>query len=135
MGLFDKETITSQDVSYVSQKQVLPFIVGRQIDRLLAKSGDIYSSKQASLAPTVASLKNMRAQLLFLARFLEPYIKRDILQAPNYKKKTRLPAPRTINEVDQQVEALSDVFAEIVNNLGYVKMLPPISQGLESASD
>jgi len=135
MALFDEKPITSQDVSHVSQKQVLPFIVGRQIDRILAKSGDIYSSKQASLAPTIASLKNMRAQLLFLSRFLEPYIRRDILKAPDYKEKTRLPAPRTTSEVDEQVEALSDVFAEIVNNLGYVKMLPPVSRGLKSASD
>ena len=135
MGLFDKSTISSQDVSNLKQKQVLPFIIGRQIDRILARSGEIYSSQQASLGPTVASLKNMRTQLLFLSRFLEPYIRREMLPAINYSKKTRLPAPHTIREVDDQVEQLGEAFAGIVDSLGRIGMLPPIEKDLESAGD
>lgn len=133
MGLFDDKTITMNDISDIPQKQILPFIVGRQIDRILASSGSLYN--QSNFSGLVSNLKNMQTQLRFLAKFLEPYLRRNILEANGLKEKLNLPAPSSMSELDAFVIELSEAFGEIVDNLGRVGMLPPVERELESGSD
>ena len=135
MGAFDEGTITHGDVSsFQSAGLALQLAIVRQIDRILAGTGRVFGSKE-QLLNSINSLRNMEMQIFFLSRFMAPYVKKMPGEVEGQWRELSKRDPRSYEEVKEYAMELANLFTLVVKNLGYVQLLPPITDELESGSD
>jgi len=136
MAAFDDSSISQGDMkSFKDASLIVQLAIGRQIDRVFANSGAVYNAK-ADFGHSKATVKNMKFQLALLSKFMLPYTHKEMPQEV-ISLMQRLKDTKVSNyeDVDKYSDTISDLFGEIVCNLGYVKLLPPVKKTFESGTD
>lgn len=141
MTLFSEKSLTYKDVTLATGAvSPLQLAISRHIDRILEKSSEIYSSNGGSIGSSIANAKNLENMIFFLGEFLKPYIheleRKDILDArmQEFKKLLRTDSLRK-GDLESYLNILRELFGEMISNLGYVGLLPPIAKVVESGDD
>ena len=136
MGVFDDSSISTKEMqSFKDASLIIQLGIGRQIDRIFKKSGEIYTSNP-SFSHSKATMQNMKIQNLFLSKLMLPYTDRkmpeDIREKWKELKDTEL---NSVNDIGEYSEKLAELFGVITCNLGRFGLLPPVKKIIYSGKD